>query len=176
MNDHLSTDLLIDFVHGELSPSDDARAHAHLAGCASCREAYELEATLGEVLRSAAQAEEREMPSLVAAAVWERVRAARPGPAARLQALFRPAFALPIAAALLIGGFFASPFAHPDRPMVDAAYYFEAHAAETSVNPLSERSGSAVLETSMLVPSSANGDEGSSDSGLAATFASDGVR
>jgi anti-sigma factor RsiW len=174
MNDHLSTDLLIDFVHGELSPSDDARAHAHLTGCASCREAYELEAALGEVLRSAAQAEEREMPSLVAAAVWERVRAARPGPAARLQALFRPAFALPIAAALLIGGFFASPLAHLNRPTVDAAYYFEAHAAETSANPLSERSSSAVLETSMLVPS-ADGAEGGAG-GLAAASAGDGVR
>jgi len=175
MNDHLSTDLLIDFVHGELSPGDDARAHAHLAGCAACRDAYELEATLGEALRSAARADEREMPSLVAAAVWERVRAARPGPAARLRALLRPAFALPVAAALLIGGFFASPFAHPNGPMVDAAYYFEAHAAETSANSLSERSSSAVLETSMLVPNSTSGDDGS-DGGLAAASASDGVR
>jgi RecB family exonuclease len=125
------------------------------------------------------------MPSLVAAAVWERVRAARPGPAARLQAFFRPAFALPIAAALLLGGFFASPLAHPNRPMVDAAYYFEAHAAETSANALSERSGSAVLETSMLVPSSTStdGTEGGngglaegSDGGLAAASASDDVR
>ena len=41
MNDHLSTDLLVDYVHGELAPADDARAHAHLAACAACREALQ---------------------------------------------------------------------------------------------------------------------------------------
>ena len=28
MNDHLSNELLVDFVHGELSPELDAAAHA----------------------------------------------------------------------------------------------------------------------------------------------------
>jgi anti-sigma factor RsiW len=98
MNDHLSNDLLVDFVHGELPPELDAAAHVHLAGCAACREDFELEATLTEALRAAAKAEEREMPSLVNAAVWDRIRSAQPGPMARFAAWLRPAYALPIAA------------------------------------------------------------------------------
>jgi anti-sigma factor RsiW len=156
MNDHLSADTLVDFVHGELSPSDDAQTHAHLATCAPCREAYDLEASLSEVLRAAATADEREFPSLVSAAVWDRIRHAPPTRAARIAAFFRPAFALPVAAALVIGGYFVSPLAHPSHPTIDAAYYFEAHAAQTSQTPLSERTSALVLETSMLPPATAD--------------------
>jgi predicted anti-sigma-YlaC factor YlaD len=150
MNDHLSTDRLVDYLHGELPPADDALVHAHLAGCAACRDARDAEAMLLEALRATAKAEEREMPSLVKAAVWERVRAARPGPLARVAALLRPAFALPVAAALAVAVFFASPLApHHGGPTIDATYYLEAHAAQTAQTPLSERTSSLVLETSM---------------------------
>ena len=173
MNDHLSTDLLVDFVHGELSPSDDAIAHAHLATCETCRDSYDLETTLSEALRSAAKADEREFPSLVSAAVWDRVRQARPGPFARLAALLRPAFAVPVAAALLVGGYFVSPLAHPAHPTIDASYYLEAHAAQSSQTPLSERATSIVLETSMLAPPSSGTVDDSN--GFAATDAADDV-
>ena len=172
MNDHLSTYLLVDYVHGELSPSADAKAHAHLAACAACREAYDLETTLSEALRSAAKAEEREFPSLVTAAVWDRIRHARPGPAARLAAWLRPAFAVPVAAAIVVGAYFVSPLAHPARPTIDAAYYLEAHAAESAQTPLSERASSIVLETSML-GTAAPAEAG--DDGFAATGAADDV-
>ncbi len=160
MNDHLSNDLLVDFVHRELSPADDAMAHAHLAGCVACREAYELEATLTEALRSAAKADEREFPSLVSAAVWDRIRHAEPGPFAKLAAWLRPAYALPVAAAVLIGGFFVSPLAHPAaHPTIAASYYLEAHAAQSAITPLSERSSSPALETSMIAPGSPRGQD-----------------
>ncbi len=94
------------------------------------------------------------MPSLVAAAVWQQIREAQPGPIARLAALLRPAVAVPAAAVVLLaGGWFASPYGH--RPnsaahSVNAAYYFEAHAAQAAQMPLSERAMPQVLETSSL--------------------------
>jgi len=154
MNNHLSTDLLVDFIHGELPPQDDALAHAHIATCAACRSELDLELSLGEALRAAVASEEREMPSLVAAAVWQQIREAQPGPIARLAAFLRPAVAVPAAAVILLaGGWFASPYAH--RPnaatrTVNAAYYFEAHAAQAADTPLSERTMPQVLETSAL--------------------------
>ncbi len=151
MNQHLTTDTLIDFLHGELASQDDARVHVHLAECQACRSAYELEALLGEKLRAAAAAEEREMPSLVAAAVWQRIREAQPGPFARLAAWLRPIVAFPVAAAILLGAFFASPLAHPSNaPKIDATYYLRAHAAQAGLSPLSDHAGPQPLETSML--------------------------
>jgi anti-sigma factor RsiW len=175
MNDHLSNDRLVDFVHGELSPADDALAHAHLAVCALCRENYELEALLSEALRSAAKAEEVDMPSLVAAAVWQRVRAATPGPLARLAGWLRPAVAVPLAAAVLLAGFIVSPLAHRAGPTIDATYYFAAHAAQTGGTPLSERPSGLVLETSMNASSSSAPVTDALD-GYATTSSLDDVR
>jgi hypothetical protein len=148
MNDHLSNDQLVDF---------------------------ELEATLTEALRAAAKAEEREMPSLVNAAVWDRIRSAQPGPMARFAAWLRPAYALPIAAAIVAGGFFASPLAHPSSPKIDASYYLEAHAADTSTTPLSERSSALVLETSMITTALSSPSTLRANGGVAATGAVDDV-
>jgi len=151
MNQHLSADQLVDFIRGELTPQDDALAHGHLQTCPSCRSEYELEVSLTEALRAAARAEELEMPSAIKAAIWEQIRAAQPGPLARLSAFWRPALALPALAVLLVGGWFASPYAPhgPAAPTIDASYYLEAHAAQTSQTPLSEHSGSQAIETSM---------------------------
>ena len=149
MNPHLTPQISIDFLHGELTASQDASVHAHLAECVDCRAAHDSEAALTELLRSAAAAEEREMPSLVAATVWERIREAKPSPLTRLAALLRPAIAVPALAVLLVGGWFASPFSHPRAPTVDVNYYFAAHAADAGEAPLSERSDAQSLETSM---------------------------
>jgi len=152
MNQHLTNDTLIDYLHGELRPQDDALAHAHLATCPACRQARDAETGVTEFLRAGAAAEEREIPSLVAAAVWQRIREAPPSPLARLSAFLRPAIAVPVAAALLIGGWFASPLGHGtpgSAPSIDALYYFQAHAAHSASSPLSEHSGMPVLETSM---------------------------
>ncbi|GAC1303842.1 MAG: hypothetical protein NVS2B3_06570 [Vulcanimicrobiaceae bacterium] len=151
---HLTPDLLVDYVHGELSPADDARAHAHLSACTTCRAEYDGQVAVGEILRLAATSEEREMPAFLKAAVWERVRAAEPGPLARLAALFdpallRPALALPIAAILAIGAYVASPLAHHDPARtIAASYYLQSHAVQSAQAPLSERSNTQVYETS----------------------------
>jgi len=148
---HLSTDLLVDFLHGELPPEDDALAHAHLQFCAACRQEYDLQVALSDALRSAAAAEECEMPSLVKAVVWERIRNAQPSRWQRLAGWLRPAVAVPVAAVIVIGGYFASPLARPSAsaPTVDAAYYFAAHAQSSATAPLSEHATAPALETSM---------------------------
>jgi len=154
---HLSTDLLVDFLHGELPPEDDALAYAHLQLCAQCRQEYDLQVALGDALRTAAAAEECEMPSLVKALVWERIRNAEPSRLQRLANWLRPAVAVPVAACLVVGGYFVSPLAHPSAtaPTVDAAYYFAAHAQSTATAPLSEHPAAPALETSMAGTSGA---------------------
>ena len=174
MMDHLNNDFLIDYLHGHLPPEDDALAHAHLEACASCRSEYDAEAALSEALRAAALAEELEFPSLVAAGVWEQVRNARPGWSTRLAGLFRPAIAVPTAAAAIVAIYFATPLSplSQSSPLVPAkhiaaSYYLEEHAAEQAQNPLGERSPTAA----QLIESSALDIGGASDLAEAAESA-----
>lgn len=142
MMEHFSTDFLVDYAHGELSPKDDALAHAHLADCAACRDEYDAEVSLGEMLRSSAVAEERELPAFLKAAVWEQIRAARPGPLARFTAFLRPAVAVPVGALILALAFVAAPLAHRGdaHPTIAASYYLQSHAIQSAQSALSERS------------------------------------
>jgi anti-sigma factor RsiW len=147
---HLSAAQLSDFVHGELSPANDALAHAHLADCGVCRAEYDAEIALGEALRAAARDEELPFPSIIKAVVWERIREMPPSPAQRIQAWLRPLVAVSATAAVVLGAWFASPYApHGANPTVDASYYLEAHAAQSGDSLLSEPAGSTTLETSM---------------------------
>ena len=151
MMDHLNTDFLIDYLHGQLPPEDDALAHAHLETCPSCRAEYDAEAALSEILRSAAKAEELEFSSLISARVWEQVSNARPGWAATLASFFRPAVAVPAAAIAVVALVFAAPAIHGgSAQQVPVTYYLEAHAAQQAENPLGERSPTAaqLIETS----------------------------
>jgi anti-sigma factor RsiW len=149
---HVTTDLLIDYIHRELAPEDDALVYSHLAECPECRHEYQAEVALTEVLRGAARAEEAEMPTAVLARVRQRVRSTAPVPLERLRAFLRPAAVVATAAVLGVGAFFASPLVHPaSHRTVDAMYYFETHAAQQADNPFSEHSsGTAAIESSML--------------------------
>lgn len=149
MNQHIATDTLTDYVRGELPSAEDALVHAHLASCTQCRAEYDVEIAIGETLRRLAAAEEVEMPSMVSARVWEQIRAARPSPFTWVGAFFRPVVAVPLAAALAVGAFFASPLGHPatSAPTIDAMYYLQAHAAQTRRSPFS--SNVSPIETSM---------------------------
>ncbi len=146
MMNHLTSDQLVDFIHGEVTPADDALAHAHLASCEACRAEADAEIALREFLRTAAVAEEREMPSTINAAVWAQVRAAKPGPLAALTALLRPMIAIPVAAVLVAVGVLASPLGHHEnRPTIAASYYLQTHAVQSSQSPLSERANQAAI-------------------------------
>jgi anti-sigma factor RsiW len=150
---HITTGLLVDYIHRELAPEDDALVYAHLAACSDCRHEYQAEVSLTEALREAARAEEVEMPTAILARVRQRVRSGNPAPLERLRAFLRPAAVVAGAAVLAVGAFFASPLGHPSasRPTVDVMYYFEAHAAQQAGNPFSEHSsGVPAIESSML--------------------------
>jgi anti-sigma factor RsiW len=144
MNDtHPTTAQLIDYIHGELSPGDDAVVHAHLAGCAACRQSHESETRLGELLRQHAAASERELPAGFAARIVE--AATRPDRAPwweQLRAAWRPAVALPVAAGLALAAYLSAGVLHPPirSRTIDAAYYIENHAALASDMPFADAS------------------------------------
>ena len=172
MTDHLSSDQLIDFVHGELPPEADARAHAHLASCSLCRSAYDAEIALGEALRASPLGQELEFPSSIKAAVWEQIRNSPPSLASRLTAWLRPALAVPALAVVALGLWIAGPLGHRGvAPTIDATYYLRAHAAQTSGSPLSDATATRGIETSMLEGSDGAAPtlEGATDTGLVTT-------
>jgi anti-sigma factor RsiW len=151
MTPHLQSQTLTDYVHGALSPAQDALAYAHVRECAECRAELELERSLTDLLRTAAAREELEFPSLIKAAVWQTIRDAKPTPLERLSAFLRPAIAVPVASALVLALVVAGPVMHfgaAALPTIDATFYLDEHAAQQAPNPLADRSTiPQVLET-----------------------------
>lgn len=137
---HLRYDDLTDYLHAALPPERDAEIYAHLEQCAPCRSAYDAEVSLTEALRAHAGAEERELPGAVKAEIWNRIRAAQPSPLARFGALWRPAIAVPVAAAIALAAYFGTTYVGPHgAPSIAAAYYLQDHAALGSTVPFSDR-------------------------------------
>lgn len=140
MMQHLTGDILLDYVHGELAPPEDASVYAHIEECETCRAEYEAEIALGEMLRAQAAREERELPSSVKAEIWARVREGKPSAWSRAFAWMRPAVAIPIAAMLAIAAYFGTSYLTPrGAPAIDASYYLQDHAAMNSTIPFSDR-------------------------------------
>ena len=144
MNDHFSTDTLIDYLHGELDPASDSRVHQHVAMCRACAAELDRERSLGDALRAAAGRDERELPAALKAQIWEAVRAESPRPIGWVRSLLRPVVAFPVAAAAAFALYFASPVSPlwPTHaaPAIAASYYLERHEAQQLQNPLAERS------------------------------------
>ncbi|HTZ53696.1 MAG TPA: zf-HC2 domain-containing protein [Candidatus Acidoferrum sp.] len=141
MNAHPNHDLLIDYLHGELAPGEDAALSLHLDSCTDCRARYEGEVELSESLRAYARLSERELPAGVRNAVWAAIEASERRPAwlQRVAAWLHPAIAFPVAAALVLGAFLGfGVSAHHSGTMIDAAYYLDDHAAVTSAVPFNE--------------------------------------
>jgi anti-sigma factor RsiW len=136
---HPSSDEIVDYLHGELPPARDAAIHEHLAGCAECAEARDAEISLTEMLRTRANAQERELPASVVANIWEAVRPARASLWERLSVAFRPAVAVPVLAALAAFLYFGlRTHAPAHAATIDAAYYVNSRAALTAATPLSD--------------------------------------
>ncbi|MDQ6932778.1 MAG: zf-HC2 domain-containing protein [Candidatus Eremiobacteraeota bacterium] len=148
MMEHATNEQLIDYIHSQLTPDQDARMHAHLADCSRCRDEYEVEAQLSEMLRNQAALEELELPSMVKANIWAAVREALPSPMDRLRTFLRPVYAVPVAAALLIALFFAPGYLHrsSSAPTIDAAFFLEDHRAMGSLVPFADHSGAMSSE------------------------------
>jgi predicted anti-sigma-YlaC factor YlaD len=164
MTHHYTNDDFIDYLHGELAPNDDARLHEHLLVCEPCRGAYEAEARLGDWLRRAARDDERALPPMVKARVWEAIREQRPALGERLRAAFRPAFTLPLGVAMAALVFVVYPTLHQTEtvPTVAASYYLDEHAAEGQENPLADHPVTATVVTASDTSSDAAPDGGDS--------------
>lgn len=139
MTTHYDRDTIIDYVHGELTAGEDAVVHGHLAACTDCRALRDEETAFAEALRAAALGDERELPSMVKAKIWDAVRRETPSFADRLRALWRPAVALPAAAAIALVAYLGLPGFHgssgSQQPGMAAAYLLDEHAAEAQENP-----------------------------------------
>jgi anti-sigma factor RsiW len=142
MNQHLTQDHLIDYLHHALAPEDDAAVFAHLQGCAQCQAALREETALTEALQRQAAAEERDLPAGVQATIWAKVEAldAPVSLGERLRAWLRPAVLVPIAAVLILGLFLAPQLFRRAPQSIDAAYYLDDHAAVNGTIPFGDAS------------------------------------
>ena len=145
MMQHLTNETILDYIHGALSPQEDAAVYAHLEQCAQCRSENDAELALGEALRAHAAATELEMPATLKAAIWSEIRAAKPSVWNRIVAGFRPAIALPVAAVLAVALYFGvSSLNNQGGPTIEAAYYLQDHAAMNGTVPFSDRNANPV--------------------------------
>jgi len=159
MKSHPSQEQLIDYLHGELAPGEDAGVLLHLEGCDPCRTRYEDEARLSESLRSFARASEREFPPGVRASILSAIETSQsqPGWTGRLAGWLRPVVAIPVAAAVVIAAFAGYDSAlHSGRTTIDAAYYLDDHAALTSAVPFSEGN---IVPTALFTTENADGTQ-----------------
>jgi anti-sigma factor RsiW len=144
MSDHLSTETLIDYLRGELEPAADSRVYQHVATCPACTAELDRERQLGEALRAAAALEERALPPIVKAMIWEAVRAEAPRPFDWVRSLLRPIVAVPAAVAAALALYVAGQYSplrlNQPVPAIAASYYVERHEALQLQNPLAERS------------------------------------
>jgi predicted anti-sigma-YlaC factor YlaD len=141
MIQHPSNDILLDYVHGELAPAQDAAVYAHIEQCPACRSEYDAEIAISEMLRKQASADERELPSAVKAEIWERVRNGQPSLWSRTFGWMRPAVAIPVAAAIALAAYFGTTYIGPQgAPSIEASYYLQDHAAMNSTIPFNDRS------------------------------------
>lgn len=139
--EHVTTEQLIDYLHGELAPGDDAHILQHLEHCGACAAAYDEQARVTEALRAYARASERELPQGVVNRIWDQIEREERSPSwgARIAAFWRPAVAVPVAAVLVVGAFFGFTATHHAAvTTIDASYYLQDHAAITGTVPFSE--------------------------------------
>ena len=137
---HINENALIDYLHGELAPGEDAAVMLHLESCDECRAEYDAQVRLSESLRLYARMTESPLPDAVRTAVWESVGTVPHEPLrARLQAWLRPfaGFGLAAAAGIAIA---VGVLSHHNGPAIDAMYYLEDHAALTGNVPFHEGS------------------------------------
>lgn len=167
MNEHVSPETIIDYLHEELEPGEDARVHAHISQCAQCAAAFNAQTRLTERLRALARSEERDLPARVLYGVRRQAQAARPAWWMQLRAPFRPAMGLPAAAVLVLAAALGLSWIVPhgtQTPSIAANYYLDDHAAlATSSLPFEQ---TTAVPTSLSQQGSA---QDSKNSGQAST-------
>jgi len=147
---HLTSDTLIDYLHHELEPADDARVLAHLETCEDCKRELNVEATITDRLRAAARAEELELPPGFRSAIMARIAALQPSAWQSVLRFLRPVVVIPFAAAVAAGAFFLTPVLSPQttsRAALPVSYYLQEHDVRADEYPLGDRS--AVILSSL---------------------------
>ena len=145
---HLSPDILIDYMHHELPPSEDAKVLAHLEACAVCVRELDIEASITERLRASARAEALELPLGMRSAIVARIASLTPSPWERVSAVFRPVVLLPVAAVLTAVAIFLGPNLQPQPPnaALPVSYYLQQYAVHSQQNPLADR-GTVIMSS-----------------------------
>jgi predicted anti-sigma-YlaC factor YlaD len=152
---HVTQDVLIDYLHGELPPGEDAMVLLHLESCTQCRQEYDVQASLTEAMRAYAHATETELPDDLRRSIWSAIDDAEAASfRSRLRRWLTPAAGLAAAAAAAYAILVTSGAQH-GSPAIDAIYYLDDHAALTSTVPFNE--GSVV--PSSLVTGTATSDQ-----------------
>ena len=172
MTTHYDRETFIDYLHGALTPQADAAVFAHLASCSACNALYDEEASLGELLRGAARAEELELPSLVKARVWDAVRHETPSWMQRLRTSWGPRLVVPVAAALAIAAYVVPSVRHsqPVAAGVNAIYFLDEHNAQAQQNPFGPGASPAVYTAEQDRASAASSAASYIDTADAATL------
>ena len=143
---HVTTENIIDYLHGALGAGEDARVYTHIESCDRCRDEYQMEVQLSEMLRNQAVQEVRELPPTLKAEIWQAVRELPPA-SSGIFGWLRPLYALPVAAAVLLAVLFAPALLHqPSAPSIEAAYYLQDHAAMNGTMPFGDHTGSTTSE------------------------------
>jgi anti-sigma factor RsiW len=143
---HLSIEQIIDYLHGEVAPTEDAAIRAHLLECPVCENRRADEIALTETLRDHARATERDVPPGLFARVRAETASGTPAMWERLRAAFRPAFVLPAAAAIAVAIYVGLSWRQSAAPTsIDAAYYMNEHAALAAKTPLADEVRPAML-------------------------------
>lgn len=160
MNDaHLPIERLIDYLHRELAPDEDARVLAHLDSCAACRSAYDEEAELSDRLHSYAQGTQCDLPPGLATRIRARAHASTSSVGSIwIRRWMRPLVGVPIGAALALAIYFTNGALHhgaASAKTISAIYYLEDHAALTSTVPFAS--------TGSVVPAALASDDAGAD-------------
>ena len=151
MTKHLTSETLIDYLHRELSPPEDARVLAHLEECADCTRELNAEASITEQLRATARASELELPLGMRSAIMARIASQDTAQPGLLRRWLSPILLVPLAAAVAAAAFFFSPVGQPaQNAALPVSYYIEQHAAGAQESPLSDHG--AIIMSSLSTP------------------------
>lgn len=145
---HLNSNILLDYLHRELGPAEDAKVLAHLETCELCAGELQVEASIAERLRTAARVQELELPQGMHHAIMARIAEIRTSPWERFGAWLRPIIVVPFAAVAAAAAFYLSPLQQqiPARAELPVSYYLQQYAVHAQQNPLADH-GTVMLSS-----------------------------
>lgn len=137
---HPSLERIVEYLHGELSPQEDAAIYAHLATCPECDAKRTEELAITDALRAYARSTEREMPPGLATRIRSTAPQTRQGTWQRFLEGLRPVVLLPAAAVVALAIFIGYNARHraPAPTPIEAAYYVNNHAAMAAGTPFGD--------------------------------------